>query len=169
MSTEERMTIGELARRVGKTPRALRLYEQMGLIKPSSRSDGGFRYYGDEALLRLRWIIRLVGLGMPLHEVKQLLDDVQTADDGGGAMLTVSEVYTRKLSEVEAQIARLTSLRAALVEALEFARVCHGCMRTGLPTACLECTRHVEAPMPDLVQGIFAQDPETSHDDRQKP
>lgn len=158
MSDEEQMTIGELARRVGKTPRALRLYEQMGLIKPSTRSGGGFRYYGEDALLRLKWIIRLVGLGMPLHDVKVLLDDVQSAEDGGEAMTAVTEVYTRKLSEVEAQINRLTSLRAALVEALEFTQICHGCIRTGLPSSCMECTRHIEVPMPELIRGIFAQD-----------
>lgn len=160
--SEDMMTIGELARRVGKTPRALRLYEQMGLIRPCSRSGGGFRYYDEEALLRLKWIIRLVSLGMPLHEVKQLLDDAHSAEVRGQAMNTISEVYTRKLAEVEAQIKRLTALRSALVEALEFSQICDGCPRAGVPSTCEECTRHTELTMPDLVKGAFAQTHEDS-------
>ena len=39
------LRIGDLAEKTGKTKRALRLYEEMGLLVPSERSSGGFRLY----------------------------------------------------------------------------------------------------------------------------
>ena len=43
------LKIGDLARATGKTQRALRLYEEMGLLVPSERTVGGFRVYGCDA------------------------------------------------------------------------------------------------------------------------
>ena len=60
--TNRRMKIGELARKTGKTVRALHLYEEMGLLKPG-RSEGGFRLYGPDELARVYWIGKLQKMG----------------------------------------------------------------------------------------------------------
>ena len=53
------LKVGDLARKTGKSVRALRLYEELGLLQPRTRSDGGFRLYGaDEiavAIAERRW------------------------------------------------------------------------------------------------------------------
>ena len=54
-STERQLLrIGDLARATGKTVRAIHLYEERGLLKPATRSSGGFRLYDPSAVERLR-------------------------------------------------------------------------------------------------------------------
>ena len=45
----EKLTIGTLAKKTGKTTRALRFYEEQGLIEPAERTPGGFRLYSHQA------------------------------------------------------------------------------------------------------------------------
>ena len=47
------MRVGELAKAVGKTVRAMHLYEELGLLEPAARSEGGFRLYGSDAVDRI--------------------------------------------------------------------------------------------------------------------
>ena len=47
------MRVGELAKAAGKTDRAMHLYEELGLLEPRARSEGGFRLYGPEAVDRI--------------------------------------------------------------------------------------------------------------------
>lgn len=67
--------IGEFARRSRLSPKALRLYDDRGLLIPQ-RVDGfsGYRFYGDAQLERARMIVALRQLDVPLVEVKELLD-----------------------------------------------------------------------------------------------
>jgi DNA-binding transcriptional MerR regulator len=66
--------IGEVARRLGLTTRTLRYYEEMGLLAPEARSQGGFRSYGDDEIRRLERIAELKNLlGFNLVEIKQIL------------------------------------------------------------------------------------------------
>jgi DNA-binding transcriptional MerR regulator len=155
----EIMTVGELAEHVGKTARAIRLYEELGLLVPRGRTCGNYRTYGPEALVRLRWIIRLHDLGLPLHEVKAFLDDVAAAPSAGEAMQRVRDRYARTLEAVDAQIQRLTVLRQGLTQSMEWLAGCHGCDSriSRLHAACSGCERHVGQCEPELVRGVMAQ------------
>ena len=50
-------TVRQLSKLAGITPRTLRYYDQIGLLKPSQVGENGYRYYGEEALLRLQQIL----------------------------------------------------------------------------------------------------------------
>ncbi|HXQ58884.1 MAG TPA: MerR family transcriptional regulator [Acidimicrobiales bacterium] len=66
--------IGEVAERVGVSPRTLRYYEELGLLAPSDHSAGGARRYSEEdvaRLLRIRELQEL--LGFDLGEIKVVL------------------------------------------------------------------------------------------------
>ena len=67
------LKVGELARRAGKTVRALHLYEELGLLDPIERSKGGFRLYAEDALLRVRWISKLQDMGFSLTDIQTML------------------------------------------------------------------------------------------------
>src|SRR5262245_44283821 len=69
------LRIGDLARLSGKTVRAIHLYEELGLLRPATRSSGGFRLYEPGAVERVRWIDLLHGMGFSLQEMGQLLRD----------------------------------------------------------------------------------------------
>jgi DNA-binding transcriptional MerR regulator len=157
MTDDDRLfTIGELACQAGKTPRALRLYEQLGLLEPRGRSDGGFRLYGRESLVRLQWIQQLTDLGLPLNEIQALLDRVNAAPTGGDAMAEARTRFRERLAEVEAQIVRLATLRDGLRASLAYLEKCDGCTQTALPKCCGGCSRHDGEHAPDLVVGMRA-------------
>ena len=66
--------IQEFATLAGVTVRALHHYDRLGLLKPSSRSSGGYRLYRDRDLVRLEQIVVLKFLGLPLKQIGRLLE-----------------------------------------------------------------------------------------------
>jgi DNA-binding transcriptional MerR regulator len=73
------LRIQEVAAETGLTPRAIRYYEELGLLAPAARSGGDYRLYDDEDLDRLRFIRGLRDdAGFSLTEIRQLLEDEQT-------------------------------------------------------------------------------------------
>lgn len=70
---EKLMTVGEIAREAGVSVRTLQYYDQYGLLKPSSYSEGGNRLYSSKDLVMLHQIISLKYLGLSLEEIKQRL------------------------------------------------------------------------------------------------
>src|SRR5882762_6221128 len=65
--------IQEFAKLAGVTVRALHHYDRLGLLKPSGRSDSGYRLYRDRDLARLEQIVVLKFLGLPLKQIGRLL------------------------------------------------------------------------------------------------
>ena len=66
-------TVKQLSRLAGVTPRTLHYYHEIGLLKPSRIGDNGYRYYGEEAILRLQQILLFRKMDVPLEEIKRLL------------------------------------------------------------------------------------------------
>lgn len=73
--------IGEVAERVGLSLRTVRYYEEMGLLVPQKRSDGGFRMYSEDQVERLRLIKRMKPLGFTVQEMAALLHERDTLRD----------------------------------------------------------------------------------------
>lgn len=67
-------TLHALCALSGVTPRTLRFYDQRGLLRPSGRTEGNYRLYGAREVDRLQEILFYRALGVPLKEVKALLD-----------------------------------------------------------------------------------------------
>lgn len=83
--TDGTMRIGEVAERTELSFRTLRHYDEIGLVTPSARTDGGFRLYTDGDVARILLIRRMKPLGFTLDEMRELLDVVdamaEDADD----------------------------------------------------------------------------------------
>lgn len=77
----------------GVSVRTLHLYDRMGLLKPSVRTEARYRLYGEKELLRLQQILFYKELDMPLSEIKQILDqpdfDTVTALESHRAALKI--------------------------------------------------------------------------------
>jgi MerR family transcriptional regulator, thiopeptide resistance regulator len=73
LSTSGVYRITEFARLAGVTVRALHHYDRLGLLKPSGRSDSGYRLYRDSDFARLEQIVVLKFLGLPLKQIGRLL------------------------------------------------------------------------------------------------
>jgi DNA-binding transcriptional MerR regulator len=77
------MHIGAVAERTGLSLRTLRHYDDVGLLRPSGRSEGGFRLYTSEDVDRLLLIRRMKPLGFSLEEMADLLALVDAQAAGG--------------------------------------------------------------------------------------
>jgi DNA-binding transcriptional MerR regulator len=102
-------TVGELSRLAGITVRALRHYDEIGLVRPSQRTDAGYRRYEDRDVLRLQQVLVFRELGVPLDEIGPAID--QAGD---------REALLRKhRGALVDKRARLDQMLAAVDEALE--------------------------------------------------
>src|SRR3954470_18939651 len=68
-------TVGELSRLAGITVRALRHYDEIGLVRPSQRSAAGYRIYDDRDVLRLQQVLVFRELGVALDEIAHAIDE----------------------------------------------------------------------------------------------
>jgi MerR family transcriptional regulator, copper efflux regulator len=149
------LKVGELAKRTGKTVRAIHLYEELGLIAPAVRSKGGFRLYHDKAAKRIDWIQKLQELGFSLTEIKAFLRDWEQSDTAPKAMDRVREIFSDKLRETKATVARLQQLVGDLTETLTYMDSCRSCEPTHNQAECGTCGIHGHAGhAPLLVEGI---------------
>ena len=102
------MRIGELARRTGATPKALRLYEARGLLGAVART-GSYRHYGDADVARVQLIRQAQALGFRLAELGGL-PRIDSAD--GWAQ--VARLVSGRRAAVARERARLAALDAQL-------------------------------------------------------
>ena len=110
-STERYIGIGELARESGCKPETVRYYEQIGLLPSAPRNEGNQRRYTTAAIRRLTFIRHARDFGFSVEAVRELL---QMADYPTMPCEEVDTLAKRHLAEVEARLARLTSVRDEL-------------------------------------------------------
>jgi MerR family copper efflux transcriptional regulator len=149
------LKVGELARRTGKTVRAIHLYEELGLLTPSVRSKGGFRLYSPHATKRIDWIQKLQDMGFSLTEIKAFLRLWEESNTAPAAMEKVREIFKDKLRETQQTITRLTKLADELSESLAYLDSCKSCEPVHTQHECGTCELHGhEGEAPLLVDGI---------------
>jgi DNA-binding transcriptional MerR regulator len=150
------LKVGDLAKQAGKSVRALHLYEELGLLTPATRSQGGFRLYDDTALRQIRWIELLQESGFTLHQIQALRREWQTTHYGPEAMRVLRQAFQTRLAETREQVERLQTLERELVETLQYLHTCDQC-RPVRTTAddCPQCPEdhHVKGE-PALVAGF---------------
>lgn len=102
---------GELAKAAGVSTDTLRHYERKGVLPAPRRSPNGYREYPAEALDRVRLVRRALAIGFTLGELARLL---KARDGGGVPCREVRALAAGKLSDVEARLRGLRSLREEL-------------------------------------------------------
>jgi DNA-binding transcriptional MerR regulator len=107
-----RLRIGQLARVTGFTPKTLRYYESIGLLRPVSRTLAGYRLYGEAAVERLRFVRRAQALGLSLRDIGAILE---ISDAGCIPCEHVVAIVDRELGHIEAELRRLRSRRRDLL------------------------------------------------------
>ena len=149
------LKVGDLARRTGKTVRAIHLYEELGLLAPAVRSKGGFRLYHGRAVTRVEWISKLQDLGFSLTEIKAFLRDWEQTETGPMAMSRLREIFADKLRETQDTISRMTQLAVDLKETLDYMDSCRSCGPDHHQHECGTCGIHGhDGKAPLLVDGI---------------
>jgi DNA-binding transcriptional MerR regulator len=117
VSDEPVLHIGEVAARTDLSLRSLRHWEEVGLLKPSGRSDGGFRLYTEADVAKILVIRRMKPLGFSLDEMKAAMADIETLDDPA-AQQAAHEAARQRLDATQRDA---SERRQKLVRQLEMA------------------------------------------------
>ena len=149
------LRVGDLARLTQKTVRAIHLYEELGLLRPATRSSGGFRLYEPTAIERVRWIDMLHGLGFSLHEMRDVLRGWWSSDLGPEAMEGLRGLFQRKLEQTRESIERHRQLERELEQGLAYLETCKACSTHESVKGCVTCSQdHGMEHEPALLAGI---------------
>lgn len=120
--------IGEVAERIGLSQRTIRHYDDLGIVKPSARTAGGFRLYTDADVQRFLLIKPFKPLGIGLEMVRTLLealDVLATGERDPHAEEVVEEVLKNvaaRRAELDEALAASVNTVAALERALDATR-----------------------------------------------
>jgi DNA-binding transcriptional MerR regulator len=106
-------TISVLAESLGLRPDTLRYYDRLGLLRPSGRSDAGYRLYDEDAVERLRFIRGAQRMGLRLSDIAELLE---VRDRGQCPCGHTSLLVQRRLVEVNAEMRALTAVKRQLLD-----------------------------------------------------
>ena len=111
-------TIGEVAERSGFSASALRYYEDIGLVRPASRTESGYRIYDDHTVVRLAFIARAKQLGCSLDEINDLVS-VWDGERCGPVQRHFHELITAKIRTTRNQLVELDAFATQLERAAE--------------------------------------------------
>ncbi len=150
------LRIGELSKATGKTVRAVHLYEELGLLRPATRTEGGFRLYEPDAVARIRWVVKLQAIGFKLSEIQGFVRAFECAPSGRKATDRARQVFATKLDDIRAQIAQLRTIEDELIESLEYLSACQDCPTAFAPTECSHCEHqgHERGRVPPLFANL---------------
>ncbi len=95
------MLIGEVSRHSGVSVRMLRHYDRLGLVRPATRTAGGYRDYSPDDIARLFRVVGLRALGVPLAGIKTLLDTPGTAEPADMVDELIAQTRQRLSRETE--------------------------------------------------------------------
>ena len=151
--------VGELASRTDKTVRALRLYEEIGLITPADRTASGYRMYDDANIQRIKYISCLQGLGLSLNDIAGLVQEWEAEETPRQAMQHVRDLYAERLQTVRQKMGELRALESELIAGIGYLQGCSGCLHeenTG--HECVTCVgdERSDEVTPDLITGLLA-------------
>ncbi|MGB6209341.1 MerR family DNA-binding protein [Mycobacterium sp.] len=112
-------TIGDAAKSIGVSAKAIRIWEAKGLLPPAERTDAGYRLFSDHDIAILRFILRARTLGLTLSEIKDILD---LHRHGNPPCEQVTALLDKHIRDIDRAIADLRALRTTLSNALQTAR-----------------------------------------------
>ncbi len=119
LMSDSTFSITDLAREFAMTPRAIRYYEDKGLLSP--RREGMQRVYSKRDRTRLKLALRGKRLGLSLAEIRELIDMYDTATDGSPQLLKFLTVLARRKAALEQQ---REDIAAVLAEIDRFEQQC---------------------------------------------
>lgn len=113
------MTVGEVAKKIGLTVRALQYYDRKGFFCPSCVSEGGRRLYSNEDVVRLHRILALRSLGMSFDEINSKFLSIDTPDkaieeltEQANAIQSQIKLLSKSLQEIDALKSEIKQMKS---------------------------------------------------------
>lgn len=110
------MTIGEVAKKMGVTVRALQYYDREGLLSPSAASAGGRRLYSDKDIIKLHQVLSLKSLGFSLGEIKNKLTKIDTPEEVAQALTEQGKAIRVQIDSLAQSLRDIEALKAEVLK-----------------------------------------------------
>jgi len=136
--TTDYFKIGEVAERLNTTVRAIRYYEEEGLLVPH-RTEGGTRLYSEQHIDRLKAILHLADNGFSLEVIGLIGNTRKTCATGDEGSKKISDIIDSAITDVEEKIVGLNALKAELNAAKKLIKKCNGCINAPSSQDCPDC------------------------------
>jgi DNA-binding transcriptional MerR regulator len=147
------MQIGDLASKAGVTTRTIRYYEELGIIEPQERTEGGFRLYAEPQLRRLRIIQSLKDLGFELERIRQLFSLKADSNTGGELARSLIDHLQWQQRELDTRIAHYQSMQERNGKAIEILNGCLCCDKRIFERDCHQCQVYIQhEEIPDVIE-----------------
>lgn len=115
LQSEVLLRVSAVAKQADVPARTVRFYADIGLLRPIARGENGYRFFGEDAVERVHLLRRAVNLGVPLKEIKDVMD-IAESSDCADAHRAFAEALRIRISTIEQQIRDLASMRTQLVD-----------------------------------------------------
>jgi DNA-binding transcriptional MerR regulator len=119
MAQADHLRVGDVARLTGKTVRTVHYYEELGLLTPCRRTEGGFRLYGPDTPYRVELIGQLKDLGFSLDQVAEIIKAWQEAPRDEDASARLKAILRRAHDEAQKKVGLLQQLDGQIARSLE--------------------------------------------------
>ena len=117
------MRIGELAKQTNTHIETIRFWEKQGLITPSRKGKGKYRYYSDSDIQRIRFIQGAKCSGFTLNEISELIQLEASQDEAGNAPDSVLFIARNRLYCIESKLIEMQRQKQRLRSILEMMKV----------------------------------------------
>ena len=107
--------IGELAHLAEMSPRTIRYYQEIGLLHPGRRVEGGKRVFTENDLQRLKFIKRLKHLGLTLSEMHELADIYEIHKTNRKVLIRLCELLGNQVKKIDERINNLNRLKEEIL------------------------------------------------------
>ncbi len=154
--TTELLKIGDFARLADTNLRTLRYYEELGLMTPASRSQGGFRYYRRTDLNRLNMIRDLQNLGLQLERIRELMATRELTDHREQFLGRVREALGEQDRLLVERIRAIEEQRGGIAKAVAKLKECEVCPHMPSPenNFCEPCATTGRS-LPETISALF--------------
>lgn len=110
------MTVGDVAKKMGVTVRALQYYDRERLFCPSCVSEGGRRLYSDKDIVILHQILTLKSLGFSFDEIKNRLMTIDTPDKAVAALTEQSKTIQSQIDSLTQSLQAIETLKSEVIQ-----------------------------------------------------
>ena len=115
VQTDVLLRVSAVAKQADVPARTVRFYADSGLLRPIARGANGYRFFGEDAVERVHLLRRASRLGLPLKEIKDVMD-IAESTDCADAHRAFADALRMRIIAVEQQIRDLSSMRTQLVD-----------------------------------------------------
>lgn len=140
LMNHKRYRIGQLSRLSGLTERTIRYYDELGLLKTKTKTQGGQRLYSDSDLIYLKRIMELKALSFSLDEIKRIISLGDEDESGEKRRAVLLENYRQKLDDARRRLESLKENISTLEWHIKQLEMTAGSFKDCPGSLCKDCT-----------------------------